>query len=76
MKWKLIVAADGEPQIRERDGGPVPRRISLLAEMARDPGTGLSEVTPGVYLVRKELPVAGHDQDGPRGDGQQQQRRQ
>ena len=60
-RWKLTQAitdeplldAYGEPLVLGVYGSEV-GRFSLLYELAQDPASGLEELAPGVYHVRKE----------------------
>jgi len=52
MKWKLVRSANGEPEIREREDEPAPRR-SLLEELAQDPTSGLVKIGPGAWMASK-----------------------
>jgi hypothetical protein len=37
--------------------GQDPRPFSLLAEIAKDPESGLREIAPGVYRIDRDGPV-------------------
>jgi hypothetical protein len=46
--------AVGPPGCRRYGANPEP--LSVLAEMARDPASGLVEIEPGVYHIAKDVP--------------------
>jgi len=54
MKWHLVQAAPGAPEIdvREDEEGLF-RTFSLMREIAREPGSRLHEISPGMWVESK-----------------------
>jgi hypothetical protein len=59
QRWKLTQATAGQPEVDEfgEQLGQDPRPFSLLAEIAKDPESGLREIAPGVYRIDRDGPV-------------------
>ncbi len=53
MNWRLIRNAIGEPEIDVRDDDDPTWGRSLLHELAREPGSGMERLAPGVYRVQR-----------------------
>jgi len=54
MKWHLTQAAPGQPEIDVReDIEGLFRTFSLMREIAREPGSHLREISPGVWVESK-----------------------
>lgn len=55
-RWKLTQPVPGQPEVDEYGdrlaGDRAP--LSLLAELSRDPRSGLEQIQPGVYRSRSE----------------------
>ncbi len=52
MEDNSTQGARGDHEVDPRDDDPA-REHSVLAEMARDPASGMVELTPGVYRVQR-----------------------
>jgi hypothetical protein len=54
-RWKLTLDPNGQPEV-DQWGNNLTGGISLLAELAKDPGNGLKVIAPGIYGARKTKP--------------------